>query len=633
MGNEIDIAIITAIEVERKAVCKAFGLGDENRDRKGPRTYWRSQVELGEDEFYELAIRQLPDVANLDAALAVSAVVKDWHPKIVLMVGIAGSAKESVKVGDLVIGEAIYYYERGKDIQTGKLPEPKQYPVDTTLWDRVISVAEWDAQISVSRPDGKTMRPTVHRGVIASGEQVIANLETRDAISAYSRKVLAIEMEAYGISAAAWKQDHPVPCLVIRGISDAADINKGDDWQPYSAAVAAEFTKHLLNDKPIRARKLQTGQKAAHHRYGLLVDDLKNGNLIPFLGPGINQDFYIKLSLQLAEHVQQNLIPDIREDSSKSEQLIQTIVGLPCSFCYYWPETRRDFCPMLQNICGDDECPLLIEQKLAVSKIHLRHLSQFYILKNNVDSLYGNLYDMLENLKRETLKEEDQNKKYKPRVFQKFLASLPGQMRAIGYPKKIKGLPIQLIVTTCYDDFLEKTFREENLPFDTVFYVADGYDRGKFKHKTNDGDLITISSKDYDRLPLHNPWGSSSDPRLVILKLFGSWEDNFVTTEQQLLYLANSLQQNLPNSLMGILRQGNILFMGYSPSDSDLQLILNRIWPENRISGKSWLIHQSKPGDLEEEIWKSRNVDLLSMPASIENLVLQLQEAIGERIH
>jgi nucleoside phosphorylase len=52
--------------------------------------------------------------------------------------------------------------------------------------------------------------------VIASGESVIANPEIRDEITANNRKIAAIAMEGYGVSAAAWKQDKPVRCLVIR---------------------------------------------------------------------------------------------------------------------------------------------------------------------------------------------------------------------------------------------------------------------------------------------------------------------------------------------------------------------------------------------------------------------------------
>ncbi|EKU96456.1 nucleoside phosphorylase [Leptolyngbya sp. PCC 7375] len=636
--SKVDFAIITAIEVERKAVCQAFGISDEHRDRsKENYTYWRTQLDLGHRKFYELVVMQLPDVANVSAAVGASAVINDWHPQAVLMVGIAGAARESIQAGDLVLGQEIYYYERGKDTQTGILPEPKVIPASAALWNSVINIASWNASVSVNRPDSTNVKPTIHRGVIASGERVIANAETRDEITVNNRKILAIEMEGYGVSAAAWNRAQPVPCLVIRGISDAADAHKGDDWQPYAASAAAEFSKHFLLGEPLSPQNPPHPKPLADidrimSRYRLIVDDLKNGNLIPFLGPGINPEFYTQMALKLAECVQYEFLTGAGENNSQSHQLIQSLIGIPCSICHYWPQDRPSNCPMLQNMDGMDrenlqDCSLFIEQGLAVSKINLRYLAQYYILKNDLDSLYGNLYEILERLEQ----------KYQPSAFHEFLAELPQRMFAYGYPKRSKGLPFQLIVTTNYDDMLERAFLKAQQPFDLVFYIADGPEKGKFKHKSHDGEVQTIGINDADYLPLRSPWGHSQYPRPIILKLFGtweeSWENNFVVTEQQMSYLISTLKQNLPTSLWSILTRGNILFMGYSPSDSDLQLMMNCLWPANRITGKSWLLHQAKPGDLEKKLWESRNVALLDMPSSVDEFVEQLQRAIEARIN
>src|SRR5262249_36651566 len=60
----IDFAILTAIEVERRAVCAAFGLGDDHRVKKGSRVYWRGRLLLTNGEAYELVVAQSPDMAN-----------------------------------------------------------------------------------------------------------------------------------------------------------------------------------------------------------------------------------------------------------------------------------------------------------------------------------------------------------------------------------------------------------------------------------------------------------------------------------------------------------------------------------------------------------------------------------------
>ena len=139
--NKVDFAIITAIELEREAVCRAFDMGDQARVREGARTYWKTQLDLGNRQFYEIVVTQLPDVANIDAALAAQDLITTWKPEAVLMVGIAGAAKENMQPGDLVLGKEVYYYERGKDAQSGRLTEHKQYPADATLWDRATNMA------------------------------------------------------------------------------------------------------------------------------------------------------------------------------------------------------------------------------------------------------------------------------------------------------------------------------------------------------------------------------------------------------------------------------------------------------------------------------------------------------------
>ncbi|WP_315788874.1 5'-methylthioadenosine/S-adenosylhomocysteine nucleosidase [Fischerella sp. JS2] len=250
----IDFAIITAIDIELKAVCEAFQITAEHRVRKGSRVYWRNRMELQNSEFYEIVVAQSPDMANVDVALLASDTIHHWHPEAMLMVGIAAAASQEQTLGDIVVGNAIYYYERGKITPEGLKPEPYQYPVDQTLWSRIISLPEWNGIISVSRPDGMNSRPRIHPGVIASGEKVIADAAMRDDIAAAHRKIVAIEMEGYGVSKAAWQSFERVRHIVIRAICDFADSSKSSEWHSYAAAVAAGYTKHFLLDRPLELR-------------------------------------------------------------------------------------------------------------------------------------------------------------------------------------------------------------------------------------------------------------------------------------------------------------------------------------------------------------------------------------------
>jgi nucleoside phosphorylase len=86
--------------------------------------------------------------------------------------------------------------------------------------------------------------PKIHYGLIASGNQVIKDAETRDLLRARvsdegNGEILCFEMEAAGLM-------NNFPCLVIRGICDYADSHKNMDWQHRAAATAAAYAKELL---------------------------------------------------------------------------------------------------------------------------------------------------------------------------------------------------------------------------------------------------------------------------------------------------------------------------------------------------------------------------------------------------
>ncbi|KAF3154968.1 hypothetical protein TWF569_010588 [Orbilia oligospora] len=79
----------------------------------------------------------------------------------------------------------------------------------------------------------------VHRGVIASGNQVVKDAMKREEIRQCIGDILCIEMEAAGLMG-------EFPCIVIRGICDYSDSHKNKGWQEFAAASAAAYAKELL---------------------------------------------------------------------------------------------------------------------------------------------------------------------------------------------------------------------------------------------------------------------------------------------------------------------------------------------------------------------------------------------------
>ncbi|KAE8375759.1 hypothetical protein BDV26DRAFT_283230 [Aspergillus bertholletiae] len=101
------------------------------------------------------------------------------------------------------------------------------------------SSAGCDTSKPIPRQPRPTTRPTVHYGIIASGNQVIKDATTRDNWGK-EYGVLCFEMEAAGIV-------NTFPSLIIRGICDYCDSHKNKKWQKYAAAAAAAYSKLLLS--------------------------------------------------------------------------------------------------------------------------------------------------------------------------------------------------------------------------------------------------------------------------------------------------------------------------------------------------------------------------------------------------
>ncbi|WP_437302250.1 phosphorylase family protein [Sorangium sp. So ce388] len=264
----IDFAILTAIEVERRAVCATFGFGKEHRVKRKGRTYWRGRLPLLDGSSYEIVVAQSVGMGQVEATALTKDVLRDWQPHAAILVGIAATTDPSkVRLGDVVVGNSVWYYEHGKITPQGTRPQPEMMPADAGLLQHFTGIDDWDGHVTDVRPDGAEIPPKVHQGVIASGEKVIADMVVRDEIAAGHRKIIAIAMEEYGFSRAIWQSPVRVQHLVIRGICDDGSPAKNDDWHKYAATAAAGFARHFLLDRPTEPRNgLEHAPPEEHQR-------------------------------------------------------------------------------------------------------------------------------------------------------------------------------------------------------------------------------------------------------------------------------------------------------------------------------------------------------------------------------
>lgn len=234
-GGRADILVVTALAEEFRAAIAATGAardGDRARaelvDRKGGE--WIVELQLIN------AMGSVPaSMSTLDALRRTKA------PHAVLL-GIAAGFPGRVALGDVVIPEQIVYYEGQKISDLGLEPAPTWKSTFAGL-RRSASVLPVLAGIK----GGVRESVTVHTDVVlATGEKVVSADEFREALKTHHRKVAAIDMEAYGVAAAAEHRGASVS--VIKGICDFADATKNDEYHEFAAMVAALEFRVLVED-------------------------------------------------------------------------------------------------------------------------------------------------------------------------------------------------------------------------------------------------------------------------------------------------------------------------------------------------------------------------------------------------
>jgi hypothetical protein len=308
------------------------------------------------------------------------------------------------------------------------------------------------------------------------------------------------------------------------------------------------------------------------------------GTLVPFLGAGANlcgrpkdtawkQGHYLPSGAELAAFLATTYDYPTQE------------VKLSCPDCH-------------REVVGTHAAPDLLR------------VSQF------VDVVAGGLGDLYRQLHR--VFDAD----YPATTLHQFLALLPAALARKGYPQRQL-----LIVTTNYDDLMERAFRDAGQPFDTLTYMARGEHQGKFLHVSADGKINPIDRPNEILLPL--------DERPVVLKIHGavnrgpeSTKDSYVIREDDYIdYLARTsdITSVLPAALVAKLKESHLLFLGYSLSDWNLRVILHRIWSERELEYKSWAI-QVHPQAIDQQFWSRKKVEILDV--YLEEYVKELQVRI-----
>lgn len=245
----------------------------------------------------------------------------------------------------------------------------------------------------------------------------------------------------------------------------------------------------------------------------------------------------------------------------------------------------------------------------------LTRVSQFI---DSVESSGGELYQVLHDIF---------DADYEPGPVHLFLARTAPLLR--------ERNQLQVILTTNYDDALERAFEQAGEPYDLITYIASSPKeyRGRFMHwapgEPAPPPQVIESANDYRLGP---------EKRTVILKLHGAVqrlrppeEDNYVITEDHYIeYLTHTdMTSQLPSVVTDKMRNSSYVFLGYGMKDWNLRAILRRLWGEQITTYGSWAI-QKEVDTMEQAFWEKRNVKILKV--ELEEYIELLGAALDERL-
>lgn len=257
---EADIAIITAVPVEQKAVLNLPIGWREYNIPYDSQSYHVAEMNI-DGKKLRLVLARQRIMGMTAAATTTTKVINYFNPRYVVMVGIAGGRKDEVNIGDVIVASSSYDYGSGKwkrNEETGQLEfeaDPDMINISTEMLNifsrdfRELLDELREQWRIVARQDVKTVSQ-VHIGPLASGAAVVQVPDIlKNYIKPHVRKFKGIDMETYGVYYACREAFKPKPEFVaIKSVSDYADPEKGDDYQEYCAFLSANILQHLIEE-------------------------------------------------------------------------------------------------------------------------------------------------------------------------------------------------------------------------------------------------------------------------------------------------------------------------------------------------------------------------------------------------
>lgn len=193
------------------------------------------------------------------AAMTTMELLLRFHVDRVIFCGIAGGLDDQVSLGDVVVATDLVQH----DLDASPFFRPTEVPLlglsliptDQGLSQAIalgasdfcntkLEVQAGDLGLRAGLFEGPSRNPQVHRGRIATGDQVISTNQARSRVRESVPQALCVEME--GAAAAQVCHEHGVAFACVRTISDSADSEMSEHSKPFFQGLAGVYTRGII---------------------------------------------------------------------------------------------------------------------------------------------------------------------------------------------------------------------------------------------------------------------------------------------------------------------------------------------------------------------------------------------------
>ncbi len=243
-------AIVSAMDEELRGL--QAHLADAVCVRRSGREFWTGTLAGAP------VVLVLSRIGKVAAATTVATLLCSFEDvSRVVFTGAAGGLGDGVRVGDIVVADALLQHDMDASPLFPRFEVPlygrSRFGLDTAMAAAVRAAAE--AMLAAVCSGGACLegglsqahldefglaRPQVHTGLIVSGDRFVSSVAECAALRAVLPDAVAVEME--GAAVAQVCADFGVPLVVIRTVSDRADDAAHVDFVRFIGDVASRYS-------------------------------------------------------------------------------------------------------------------------------------------------------------------------------------------------------------------------------------------------------------------------------------------------------------------------------------------------------------------------------------------------------